>query len=69
MPTHRPLLQLVERFLREQDMPPTRFGRLAMNDPGFVEDLRNGREVRAKARSRVEHFMNNVRAERLSRAA
>lgn len=69
MPMHRPLLQLVERFLREQDMPPTRFGRLAMNDPGFVGDLRNGREVRAKARSRVEHFMNIVRAERNARAA
>ena len=32
----------VEKFLREQQMSATRFGRLAANDPRFVLDLRDG---------------------------
>ena len=63
MPPDRPLLTIVERFLRESDMAPTLFGRLAINDPRLVHDLRNGREPRTSVRCRVEHFMNTWRAE------
>ena len=56
-----PLLRLVEKFLRETDMPRTKFGRLCASDPRLVDDLRNGREPREALRSRVEHFMNNYR--------
>jgi hypothetical protein len=52
------LIRRIERFLRETDMPWTKFGRLAVHDPRFVEDLRNGRTPRPKTERRVEHFMN-----------
>lgn len=56
--------QEVERFLRETDMPPTKFGRAAVNDPRFVGDLRNGREPRAQMRTRVLSFIERARVER-----
>ena len=58
--------RLVERFLREMDMPPTKFGRLAVRDPRFVQDLRNGREVRERTAARVIAF---IEAEREKRGA
>ena len=63
MSTERPLLMLVERFLRETDMPATTFGRRAVRDPRFVLDLRLGRQPRSAMRCRVEHFMNISRSE------
>lgn len=63
MPPDRPLLMIVERFLRESGMAPTLFGRQSINDPRLVSDLRNGREPRTSVRCRVEHFMNIWRAE------
>lgn len=52
------LIRRIERFLRETGMPWTKFGRLAAQDPRFVQDLRNGRTPRARTEKRVEHFMN-----------
>lgn len=51
------LLPLIERHLRLNDIPATRFGREAVNDPRFVLDLRNGREPRAETCRRVMAFM------------
>ena len=36
------LICRIERFLRKTGMPWTKFGRLTVHDPRFVEDLRNG---------------------------
>ena len=47
----------VERFLRRTGMPATKFGRLAVNDPRFVLDLRNGREPRSSTVVRVIDFI------------
>ena len=47
----------VERFLRRTGMPATKFGRLAVNDPRFVLDLRNGREPRSSTAARVIGFI------------
>jgi hypothetical protein len=47
----------VERYLRRTGMPVTKFGRLAVNDPRFVTDLRNGREPRAHTARRVIDFI------------
>jgi len=69
MPPDRPLLYDIERFLREQAMPPTRFGRLAVSDPRFVLDLRRGREPGHRVQCRVEHFMNIWRAQIAGKAA
>ncbi len=56
--------RLVERFLREVDMPPTTFGRRAINDPRFVRDLRNGREPRRRTGERIIAFIESERAQR-----
>lgn len=57
------LIRKIEVFLRATGMPWTRFGRLAVHDPRFVADLRNGRMPRPGTAKRVEHFMNTYREE------
>ncbi|MGX7894864.1 hypothetical protein [Tsuneonella sp. HG222] len=52
------LIRKIEVFLRQTRMPATNFGRLAVSDPRFVLDLRNGRTPRDATERRVEHFMN-----------
>lgn len=51
------LIRQIERFLRDTGMPWTKFGRLAVHDPRFVEDLRNGRTPRPETAARVTRFM------------
>ena len=51
------LIRQIERFLRQTGMPWTKFGRLAVRDPRFVEDLRNGRTPRGDTECRVTTFM------------
>ena len=55
------LIRRIERFLRETEMPWTRFGHLAAHDPRFVGDLRNGRIPRPETESRVLRFMSDYR--------
>ena len=52
------LLRRIEVFIRENEIPPTRFGREAVRDPRLVLDMRNGREPGQRMKMRVEHFMN-----------
>ena len=52
------LIRSVEKFLREHQMPATKFGRLAAKDPRFVLDLRMGREPRASTEARINAFMD-----------
>ena len=49
--------RLVERFLREQELPPTKFGRLAARDPRLVLDMRMGREIRPETEAKLRQFM------------
>lgn len=51
------VLGQVERFLRRTQMPPTKFGRLAANDPRLVLDMRRGREPGRRMSARVESFI------------
>lgn len=51
------LLREVEKFLRQNDTPPTRFGREAVGDPRFVFDLRNGRDPRPRTVERVLAYL------------
>lgn len=48
------LLHRINRYLDTNAMPPTRFGRIAVNDPRLVGDLRRGRELGERTRARVE---------------
>ena len=61
-----PLLRKIEIFLNETKMPWTKFGRLSVRDPRFVEDLRNGRQPGKTVSDRVESFMNLWRADHAS---
>lgn len=49
--------RLVERFLREQDLSPTKFGRLAAHDPRLVLDMRMGREIRPEMERKLRLFI------------
>ena len=51
------LLKEVEKYLRQNGIPPTRFGRDAVGDPRFVLDLRNGRDPRPRTVARVRAFL------------
>ena len=51
------LLRDVEKFLRQNEFAPTRFGREAVGDPRFVFDLRNGRDPRPGTVRRVRAFI------------
>jgi hypothetical protein len=54
------LLRRIERHLRASGMPPTRFGREALQDPRFVFDLRRGRELRPETVDRVASFLDQL---------
>ncbi|MGP1283482.1 MAG: hypothetical protein ACTS1X_10940 [Parasphingopyxis sp.] len=51
------LLIEIDRFLRHTKMPPTRFGREAVNDPRLVFDIRRGRECGEKIRARIHTYI------------
>jgi hypothetical protein len=38
------LLTRIQRHLNRSGMKPSRFGRLVLNDPHFVWEMRNGRQ-------------------------
>ena len=54
------LLREVEKFLRQSDVPPTRFGREVVGDPRFVFDLRNGRDPRPRTIARVRAYLETA---------
>lgn len=56
------LLSTVERYLRENGIPASRFGRDAMGDPGFVAALRRGREPRDATIRRVATYLAEMHA-------
>lgn len=51
------VIVIIDRYLRATAMPPTKFGRLAVNDPRLVGDVRRGRQLRPKMIARVEAFI------------
>ena len=52
----------IEKFLIEQEMPATKFGRLAAHDPRLVLDIRMGREIRPPMIKKLQNFMAQCRA-------
>lgn len=51
------VLRKISKFLNKSGMPRTKFGRLAVNDPRLVDDLRNGREPGQRVVRRIEAFL------------
>lgn len=58
------LRRRIELYLKRSGLPPTRFGREALNDPRFVSDLREGREVGERTASRVHAWLDRQGAPR-----
>ena len=54
------LLKRIERYLKESRTPATRFGRLAVRDPRFVHDLRQGRRLRRNTERRVLAYLDRM---------
>jgi hypothetical protein len=49
--------RLIERFLRDEGLAATKFGRLAARDPRLVLDIRMGREIRPAMEEKLRAFM------------
>ena len=56
------LLGAIDRYLKTTHMPKTKFGRLAVNDPRLVGDLRRGREPGPEMIARVTAFIKGQHA-------
>ncbi|GAM02648.1 MULTISPECIES: hypothetical protein [Sphingomonas] len=56
------LLGVIDRYLKASLMPETKFGRLAVNDPRLVSDLRKGREPGPEMIARVTAFIKGQTA-------
>lgn len=52
-----PILVEVERWLKQNRVPPAKFGKLAVGDPNLVGDLRGGRDPSSKMVARIRTFM------------
>ena len=48
----------VERLLRKGEIKASQIGREVMNDPGFVRDLRNGRQLRPETQARLSAWLD-----------
>ncbi len=51
------ILRIVEKFMRENDIAPTKFGRIVAKDPRLVLDMRMGREVRPPMQRKIKDFI------------
>lgn len=51
------LLDQIEGYLARSGTKASMFGRDAVGDPRFVQDLREGRRPRRKMQDRVREFM------------
>lgn len=55
------LLVEIVRYCRETGVPVTKFGRLAVQDPRLVHDLRMGRQPGARMARRVRTYIADAR--------
>ena len=58
------LRRRIDLYLRRTGMSPTRFGRLALRDPRFVYDLREGRQPRPPTVARVKRWLDAAEKQR-----
>lgn len=58
------ILGQVEAFLESHGMGSAAFGRMTLNDPNFVTDLRAGRDIRRSTIVRLRKFMADYRPHR-----
>jgi hypothetical protein len=53
-----PLSDAINAFLAGHRMAAATFGRLALNDPGFITQYRKGRRVWPETEARIRKFMS-----------
>lgn len=58
------MLRRIERHLELSGVSATAFGRGVMNDPSFVRQLRNGRQLRPETVARIEAAIDEARRAR-----
>lgn len=63
-PTDEELLAKIKAFLAEVDMKPTRFGRDALGEAGFVASVEDGRSPSLKKWNRAFAWIDAYRAAR-----
>jgi len=52
------LMRRIEKYMKREDMKPTRFGREAVGDPRLISDIRNGRELRDSTIARIQAWLD-----------
>lgn len=57
--TNNEFLRDIEIFIEKTKMSATKFGDLAIDDPNFVFDVRNGRDTREKTKIKVYDFIKS----------
>ena len=55
------LMVEIDRYLRRTGLAETRFGRLAVNDPRLVGDIRRGRIIGPVVSARIRTFIGEPR--------
>ncbi|PWC81278.1 hypothetical protein [Azospirillum sp. TSH64] len=63
------LLAEIRSFLTETGLAPSRFGRLAANDPHLVSDLESGRSPTFRKAEAIRRFMSGYQGSRFDRVA
>lgn len=61
MTTRDQLVRDIEAFLREHGMRPTMFGKLSLNDPALMGELRKGRDLRTETVDRIRKYMQTYK--------
>jgi hypothetical protein len=61
------LLARIRRFLSRTGLTPSRFGRLAANDPRLVRDLENGRSPTGRKDKALRRFMADYKGSHFDR--
>ena len=64
LPTEKKLLIDIEAFCDRHDVKPSTFGRLALNDSGFVNRLREGRSPSLTVTRKVYAYMSRANGTR-----
>ena len=65
MMTHETLLTEINRFLERYDMAPSTFGRLFLNNPGFISDLAQAKvSPTLKTVNKIQIRMKNYKPEK-----
>ena len=52
------LLDQIEAYIAQAQIPPSRFGRLSAGDPRLVADLKAGRKLRCKTEDRIRRYLS-----------